>query len=148
MNKPIKENAPVKSVCSIEITASVERVWQILTAIHEWPLWQASVTETKVLGEVKEGTQFNWKAGGIRFKSIIHTAHPLTEFGWTGSTLGANAIHNWIFEKKENSTVVIVQECLDGLLPRLFRSYFQKNLDAGMMKNLQELKAAAENSTI
>lgn len=147
MNKCINENAPVQSACSVEINAPADRVWKVLTAISQWPSWQESVTETKLYGELKAGTRFDWKAGGIRFRSVIHTSHPFAEFGWTGTTLGASAIHNWIFEEKDNRTLVTVQESLEGVLPRLFRRYFQKNLDAGMLKNLQELKAAAESST-
>lgn len=65
-------------------------------------------------------------------------------FGWTGKTLGASAIHNWVFEKKDEKTIVTVEESLQGLLPSLFRKYFQKNLDAGIITNLKELKSASE----
>lgn len=144
MNIPINDNAPVKSKNQIEINAPVNVVWQTLTDISDWTRWQKAVTETKVLGEIKEGTPFNWKAGGLSFKSKIHTANPVSMFGWTGKTLGASAIHNWVFEKKDEKTIVTVEESLQGLLPSLFRKYFQKNLDAGIITNLKELKSASE----
>lgn len=146
MNIPVNEKAPVISKDQIEIEAPVETVWETLTRINDWPSWQENVTETYVYDEVKEGTRFDWKAGGLSFKSEIHTSNTKSKFGWTGSTIGALAIHNWFFEEKGNRTIVKVEESLQGVLPKLFSSYFQNNLDKGLVTNLKELKSAAEKS--
>jgi uncharacterized membrane protein len=145
MNIPININAPVRSRNQIEIETPLDAVWQILTDIENWSKWQKSVSETIVFGEVEEGTQFNWKAGGVSFKSKIHTSKLKSKFGWTGTTMGASAIHNWTFEGKGNKTIVVVEESLQGIFPKLFRNYFQKNLDSGIVTNLNELKTAAES---
>lgn len=145
MNIPINENAPVKSRNQIEIKAPIDKVWIIRTDIKNWIKWQKAVTETKVDGKIEEGTNFKWKAGGLSFRSTIHTSKPHTEFGWTGTTIGASAIHNWTFKQTENNTtIVIVEESLEGLLPKLFRKFFQKHLDKGVLTNLMELKEASE----
>ncbi len=144
MNIPINQQAPVQSVCQIEIAAPVNRVWTILSDIRNWPKWQKAVTETTVSGEVTEGTIFHWKAGGLSFTSKIHTVIPDSMLGWTGKTIGASAIHNWTLEEKGSQTLVSVEESLQGVFPVLFSGYFQKNLDAGMLTSLQELKAASE----
>jgi uncharacterized membrane protein len=145
MNIPINKNAPVQSGNQIEIQAPVDVIWNVLTDIQNWPKWQKAVTETVVEGKIEEGTTFRWKAGGLSFKSRIHTSKPHTAFGWTGTTIGASAIHNWTFtEKDQRTTIVVVEESLEGLLPKLFRKNFQKNLDNGVLKNLKELKEAAE----
>jgi len=145
MNTPINENAPVKSKSRIEIEAPIDVVWEKLTDIVNWSKWQKDVTKTVVHEEIQQGTKFDWKAGGLSFKSQIHTSIPKSMFGWTGTTLGASAIHNWFFEAKGNITSVRVEESLQGIFPRLFTRYFQKNLDSGVLKNLTELKAASEN---
>ncbi|MCV4785426.1 hypothetical protein OFM36_38950, partial [Escherichia coli] len=79
---------------------------------------QKAVTKTIVdedIEDIKEGTTFKWKANGILFKSKIHTSKPNAEFGWTGTTIGAKAIHNWTFlNKDDNTTIVIVEESLQG----------------------------------
>jgi uncharacterized membrane protein len=147
MNIPINNNAPVKSRNQIEIEAPIDTVWKILTDIKNWTKWQKAVSETIVLGQIEEGTKFNWKAGGLSFESKIHTAKLNSKFGWTGSTIGASAIHNWTFEEKDYKTIVIVEESLQGVFPKLFRSYFQKNLDSGVLTNLNELKREAESRT-
>ncbi len=144
MNIPINNQAPVKSGSKIEIAAPVGKVWQVLTDINHWPSWQGDVTEAKLNGNLREGAEFKWKAGGLSFISQIHTMHPQTSFGWTGKTIGASAIHNWFFREEAGKTVVTVEESLQGVFPRLFRKYFQSNLDRGVQKNLSELKAAAE----
>lgn len=145
MNIPINENASVKSKNQIEIDAPLATVWDVLTDINNWANWQKAVSETIVDGEIKEGTRFNWKAGGLSFKSRIHTVNSMSMFGWTGTTFGASAIHNWTFKEMDNKTIVKVEESLQGVFPRLFRGYFQKNLDAGVRTNLEELKTASES---
>ncbi len=145
MNIPINEKAPVVASSEIEIEASVDTVWAVLTNINHWPSWMKDVTKTVVQGDIKQGTKFNWKAAGLSFSSQIHTSNPKTQFGWTGKTIGASAIHNWFFEKKGNFTVVKVEESMQGVLPRLFAGAFQKNLNSDVIKDLKDLKAAAEH---
>jgi uncharacterized membrane protein len=145
MNIPIKKNAPAVAAKTIKIEAPVSVVWNVLTDINNWPAWQKSVTESKLSGELNEGAVFKWKAGGMPFNSRIHTKKNHTQFGWTGTTFGASAVHNWHFEQKGNKTLVKVEESLQGALPGLLKRWFQKKLDEGMQTNLEELKEAAEN---
>lgn len=147
MKIPINENAPARTKNQIEISAPIEIVWKILTNIDDWPKWQKSVSEAVMMGSVEEGTKFNWKAGGLSFKSCIHTSKPNKEFGWTGVTFGASAIHNWKFAEKGNKTIVNVEESLQGVFPKFFKGFFQKELDKGVLTNLEELKTASEKMT-
>lgn len=144
INIPINPKAPVRSMATIEINAPVDSVWQTLTNIKDWPKWQKNVTEVEVLSKIEEGAAFQWKAGGLTFHSTIHTKKTMRAFGWTGSTLGASAIHNWYFTEENGRTIVRVEESLQGVFPRLFQGYFQKNLDLGVVQNLKELKGASE----
>lgn len=143
-NTPVNRKAPVIANGSIEISASVDSVWHKLTQINDWPKWQKNVTEATLFGELEQGADFKWKAGGISFTSQIHTMVPNQKFGWTGKTIGASAIHNWKFDSKENVTIVYVEESLQGVFPNVLKSYFQNNLDRGVKENLAELKIASE----
>ncbi|MBW7838547.1 MAG: SRPBCC family protein [Chitinophagaceae bacterium] len=145
MNIPINNHAPAIATNQIFINAPVDTVWKILTDINNWTSWQKDVTRAVVRGNVQEGALFEWKAGGLSFKSKIHTSKPMSMFGWTGTTIGASAIHNWFFESVHNGTQVKVEESLQGIFPKLLSKYFQKNLNSGVIKNLEELKAAAES---
>lgn len=144
MNISVDQKAPVFSSAEITIESTIDVVWETLTEITKWASWQSSVTEVNVKDPVDEGTEFTWKADGISFKSRIHTMQPKAKFGWTGRAIGVLAIHNWQFTEKENAIIVYVEESLQGILPTLLRTYFQKNLKKGMLKNLAELKAASE----
>lgn len=143
-NIPVNQKAPVCSAAKIRIQAPPGLVWEYLTTLEQWPSWQESVSKVLVEGPVGEGTEFRWKAGGLSFRSRIHTSQPKSSFGWTGKTIGANAIHNWHLEGDQDHTIVTVEESLDGILPTLFPRFFQKNLDAGIKKNLEELRQVAE----
>ena len=144
MKTPINQKAPVISSGKIGINAPINKVWSVLTTLGDWPEWQKDVTEAQINGEVIEGATFTWKAGGLKFRSKIHTMEFLKHFGWTGKTFGASAIHNWTFSEKDGQTHIVVEESLQGVFPTLFKNYFQKNLDSGILKNLSELKKAAE----
>jgi uncharacterized membrane protein len=146
MNIPVNNNAPVFAKNQIQINAPVETVWQVLTNNKEWPIWQKSVTKVIIDNKPIEGTEFKWEADGFTFNSKIHTANEFTAFGWTGKIIGTSAIHNWTFTSKDNTTIVTVEESLQGVLPLIFRSNFQKKLEAGLLKNLHELKNEVENN--
>ena len=116
----------------------------MITNINEWPSWQSAVKEARLKGTLAEGTAFVWKAGGLTFHSKIHTCNENHSFGWTGKTIGAQAIHNWKFETKEDGVLVSVEESLQGFFASLMKKKFQKSLAEGMTKNLEELKATSE----
>ena len=144
MNEAINEQAPVVERQDILIQASPEKVWAVLADIDRWPDWQSSVSSAKLQGALREGAVFNWKAGGIGITSQLHTVTPSSAIGWTGKTLGAYAVHNWRIIPQAGGTLVQVEESLQGILPKLFRKKFAADLQKGMVKNLAELKAAAE----
>ena len=144
MKVPINKSAPVISEGKIEIRTHVSVVWNVLTGIGDWPSWQEPVSKADLRGPLAEGTVFLWKGGGLNCKSRIHTVIPEGEFGWTGETFGAAAVHNWRFSPSELGTLVEVDESLEGYMPSLFKGAFQRNLNAAMKKQLEELKAEAE----
>ena len=144
MNIEINQKAPVVSKKTITIFAPADVVWDLLTGINNWPDWQQNVKEATLEEPLHEGARFRWKAGGVSLISRIHTVKPVSEFGWTGKTLGASAIHNWWIEESGDAVNLRVEESLGGMLPSLLKSFFQKNLEEGMQTQLVELKLASE----
>lgn len=144
MKKEINPQAPVIERKEIEIKAPAVSVWKVLTDIERWPDWQENVKSAKLKRAVAEGTNFVWKAGGLTFHSQLHTVEPYQAFGWTGKIMGASAVHNWTLTDKGKTTLVKVEESLEGFFPSLMKKSFQKNLTAGMEKSLQELKLTSE----
>ncbi|UJH91208.1 SRPBCC family protein [Antarcticibacterium sp. 1MA-6-2] len=144
MKKKINKEAPAVEKQQIFIDAPVEVVWEVLTEINSWPEWQEKVQKAELTGKVEEGAKFEYRSGGINFKSQIHTYDPYTSFGWTGKTMGASAVHNWNFMEEKEGTVVSVEESIEGLYPSLLKKKFRNELQAGMEMNLQELKKESE----
>lgn len=128
----------------ILIQAPAEVVWMVLTDIEGWPAWQENVRSAKLKGPVAENTKFIWKAGGLTFHSRLHTVKARETFGWTGRILGVFAVHNWRLAVEGESTLVDVEESLEGFFPTLMKKSFQKQLSFGMEKNLLELKEESE----
>src|SRR5690554_7587138 len=76
---PINNNAPVKAVESIQIEATPQRVWEILTDINNWDKWNRDIKQAKIKGDLAAGTTFDWNSGGNKISSTLHTVTPLRE---------------------------------------------------------------------
>lgn len=142
--KNVNSNAPVKCSKSITINADSKRVWNVLTDINNWASWQSEIKEAKINGELKPATTFDWKTGGAKIHSTLHTVISEKEFGWTGKTFGMYAIHNWVLTFHDGKTTVSVDESMEGFLATLFKKTFNKNLEKGMLYWLEQLKKEAE----
>lgn len=141
MNIEVDSNIKCYSREEIIINTPVENVFRILSDINNWPEWQSSVTKAHINGPTKPGVEFEWKAGGLKINSKLHTVNANSEIGWTGRIWWIKAVHNWYLSNENNATKVIVKESLNGLGSALM----QKSLTEGMRKNLLELKNKAEN---
>jgi hypothetical protein len=142
--KSINVNAPVTHSETITINAKPVTVWRLLTNINEWPRWQKDISYAKIDGEIQENISFTWKTGGAKITSVIHTAEATKCLGWTGTTFGATAIHNWTLTEKNNATEVLVEESMQGFLVVLLKKMFRKNLAQGMKNWLEVLKYECE----
>ena len=142
--KQINHNAPVLCEKSIVIQATPETIWKVLTDINHWPDWMKNVSKAKLNGPLQPATTFDWKAGGAKIHSTLHTVEPYALIGWTGNTMGIHAVHNWVFEAAEGGTKVEVSESMEGLLARLFKGTFNKMLAKDMVLSLDWLKTTCE----
>ncbi len=142
--RSINNNAPVKCSKTITINADSKRVWSVMTKIDNWATWQTDISKAKLNGDLRSETTFDWKTGGAKIHSTLHTVVPYSQFGWTGKTFGVFAIHNWKLDEKDGKTKVQVEESMEGFLASLFQKTFNKNLEKGMQKWLDLLKLECE----
>ncbi|MDQ2984212.1 MAG: SRPBCC family protein [Actinomycetota bacterium] len=140
----INEKAPVKCAGEIEIAAPPEIVWDVLTAINDWPSWNPHVKSASLQGGLEPGSEFRWKAGPSKIVSTLQQVEPPRLLAWTGKTMGIKAVHVWRLEPRNGSTLVRAEESFDGLLARVLRAPLQKMLDKSLQEGLQHLKAEAE----
>lgn len=142
--RSINNNAPVKSNKTIKINASCEKVWAIMTNINNWANWQTDISKSKLNGELKSNSTFDWKSGGAIIHSTLHTIEPFKKIGWTGKTFGMFAIHNWTIIENGGETEVSVEESLEGFFAKLLKNTFNKSLEKGMQNWLDLLKKECE----
>lgn len=141
----IDTNAPVFARKEIVIHAPVEKVWELQTDIENWNRWQPDITSAKLEGALEADTIFRWKAKGLNIVSTLHTVIPLKQIGWTGLSLGMFAIHNWMFEARGKTTLVVTEESLSGWLTRLMILLDPRFLEKSLETSLNNLKFMAEN---
>lgn len=141
----IDKNAPLSARKTCVIDVSVGTVWSLLTDIEDWPAWQSDISSAKLDGDLKVGTQFFWKAKGLNINSTIKVLNPHVQIGWTGKSLGMNAIHLWNFKKLEPSkTQVITEESLAGWFPKTIKIVDPLFLEKSLTNSLEVLKNTAE----
>ena len=140
----IDYNAPLHAEKDTLISAPLEKVWLELTNIDQWSKWQPDLTSAKLDGTLATGTMFYWKAKGLDITSTIQIVEPMQSIGWTGKSLGVQAIHIWTFEKHENGTYVKTEESLSGWFPSILKLFDPKFLEKSLQNSLQVLKAHVE----
>jgi hypothetical protein len=143
VNIGINENAPVVRKNEILINVSIEKVFSKLTDINNWMNWRHSISKCNLIVPLAENAKFTWSSDGLNYKSIIHTIKK-NAFGWTGTTIGAYAIHNWFFEEINDKTFVKVEESLEGFFIKLMKKSMDKKLEKIILKDLMELKKECE----
>jgi hypothetical protein len=143
----IDVEAPVVGASQVEIAASPEDVWTVLTEFEQWPSWNPDVRSLSIRGAVAEGTEFRWKAGPGTITSTIRRVEAPYLIAWTGKTLGIKAIHFWWLEPRDGTTFVRTEESFEGVMARVFRRSLQKALDNSLDAGLRCLKAEVERRT-
>lgn len=140
----VDRNAPVVAESRITIAAGPDVVWATIADFERWPLWNPEVKSMSLDGPVAEGTTFQWEAGPSTITSTLRCVDPPREIGWTGRTLGIDAVHVWRFEPSDGQTLATTAESWAGWLPRLIRGPMRKQLQTALDAGLTPLKAEAE----
>jgi hypothetical protein len=135
---------PVRSGREIQISASPEVVWDVLTRFEQWPQWNPDVKSMSFDGPLVPGSEFRWKAGPGTIVSTLEQVEPPRHVRWRGRTMSIKAIHEWRLEPRDSGTFVETEESFSGLLARLFRGSLQKTLDESLSEGLDHLKREAE----
>lgn len=137
-------SGPVSASAEIDISAPVQRVWNIHVDFKNWHKWNNDVSSMELKGPIAPGTVFNWKGGGVSISSQIQEVVPLKRIVWTGRAIGIDAEHVWEFEERDGGTHVYTRETFTGplawLMPGTMRNTLVSTLDNGVV----QLKREAE----
>ncbi len=140
----VDRDAPVVGSSEAQVAALPEVVWDVLAGFETWPSWNPDVKSVQIDGPVAEGTTFRWKSKPGTIRSRIERLDRPGLIGWSGRTLGIDAVHVWRLEPRDGGTFVRTEESFSGLLPRLMRGRIQRTLDAALETGVRQLKTEAE----
>jgi len=131
---------------SIQIDASPETVWKILTDFNSYPKWNPFIKSLK--GKVKVGHQISIELPGMKIKPTIQSFKVNEEFSWLG--------HLWIkglfdghhqfklIKQKDGSTLFEHNEDFTGVLVKPLLKMVEKDTKKGFEEMNKQLKALAE----
>ncbi len=145
----------MKELCSqIEIQASAERVWQLLTDFASFPQWNPFIRRASGNVQVGERLEVNIQpsgASGMTFRPTVLKAEPNRELRWLGRLLIPGLFdgeHIFTIEPLGTNRVRFVQrEIFTGLLVPLFTRGLDTNTRRGFEEMNQALKVRAEQVT-
>ena len=135
----------------IEIQASAERVWQLLTDFPSFPQWNPFIR--KASGNIRAGERLEVNiqpsgASGMTFRPTVLKAEPNRELRWLGHLLISGLFdgeHIFTIEPLGESRVRFTQrEVFTGLLVPLFARGLDTDTRRGFEEMNQALKARAE----
>lgn len=140
----IDRSAPATAAGELDIAASPEVVWDVISNIEAWPSWNPDVKTATLEGPLAVGSVFRWRAGGVSLTSTLGAVDPPSELSWTGRAMGIRAIHTFRFEPNDGGTLARSEESWAGLVPTLLRGSSRRTLDRGIGSVLRLLKDEAE----
>jgi hypothetical protein len=137
----------------IDIQASDERVWQLLTDFASFPQWNPFILRAS--GEPKTGTRLEVTiqpsgARGMTFRPTVLKAESKRELRWLGHLLIPGLFdgeHSLTIQPLEANRVRFVQhEIFTGILVPLFAHSLDTDTRRGFEEMNQALKMRAEQS--
>tara|TARA_B100000780_G_scaffold278327_1_gene251481 strand:+ start:1027 stop:1443 length:417 start_codon:yes stop_codon:yes gene_type:complete len=112
---------------SIQINATPEKVWQVLTDFESYPLWNPFIQSLK--GDVKVGNRIDVNLGGMAFKPLVLEFTSNQKFSWIGHLFIKGIFdgeHQFeLIANPDCSTQLIQSEKFKGILvpfvPKVFK---------------------------
>ena len=137
----------------IEIEASAERVWQLLTDFADFPHWNPFIRRASGNPKLGQRLEVNIQpsgANGMTFRPTVLRAEPNRELRWIGHLLIPGLFdgeHIFTIEPLGANRVRFVQrEIFRGLLVPLFAKGLDTDTQRGFGEMNQALKVQAEQA--
>ncbi|WP_420319165.1 SRPBCC family protein [Ekhidna sp.] len=138
----INENASIRDSHSTIINAGIDKVWDILSNMEEWPSWNPEVKKVTINGDIAEGTVFTWTQGRTHGVSEIQSVKKPNLLAWTSKAKRVKRIYVWALESDEGQTIATVSASFQGVLVILAQNH-QKVYNE-LLNWLELLKQKAE----
>lgn len=137
----INKNASIRDSKGTIINAPIDKVWETLIKIEDWPNWNKDIKSVEG-SQLQVGSEFGWHLGGIHIHSIVQRIDTPELLAWTGTAFGIKAIHIWRLERSDDQTIVSTEESVQG-----FRTLFynHQSLHNTLLHWLDRLKQRVED---
>ena len=137
----------------IEIRASAERVWQVLTDFTTYPEWNPFIRRVNGRPEVGERLVVRMQPSGTRgmtFRPTVMKAEPNRQLRWLGRLLVPGLFdgeHIFEIEELDRDRVLFIQrEVFKGLLVPLFARSLDRNTKRGFEEMNRALRERVETT--
>ena len=137
----------------IEIRASAERVWQVLTDFTTYPEWNPFIRRVNGRPEVGERLVVRMQPSGTRgmtFRPTVMKAEPNRQLRWLGRLLVPglfNGEHIFEIEELDRDRVLFIQrEVFKGLLVPLLARSLDRNTKRGFEEMNRALRERVETT--
>ncbi|MDM9631701.1 SRPBCC domain-containing protein [Robiginitalea aurantiaca] len=131
---------------SIEISASPESIWKILTDFEDYENWNPFIT--KISGEQRKGGKLKALIGGMKFKPLVLKYDDNKELRWLGTLFLKGLFdgeHSFQIIDNMNGTCTFLQEeKFNGILVGLFAKKLETDTKSGFEQMNLKLKELAE----
>lgn len=142
----INRNARIIVDLTTVIDAPLATVWNLHTAIDQWPTWQNDITRAQLSGPVAAGTTFTWLTHGLTIESTIGEVEPMRRIAWGGPAHGIDGVHVWTFEQTTQGVLVRTTESWDGPPIAVDPEGMRTALASSLTAWLAALKTTAESA--
>ena len=139
--------APIEVRNEMAISATAERVWDLLSDVERWPSWYRACRWVRVEspGSAAQPLVFRWKAHPVELRSAVVASHRPHSFSITADALGLHAERTFTIRPAPDgvSTVVVSDETQVGPVPWLGRAFLAPRLRAANQAMFDDLARAA-----
>jgi uncharacterized protein YndB with AHSA1/START domain len=135
------DRAPVSLELEARIAGAPDAVWAVLADVQRWPRWHRGVGLAILRGELAPGTRLDWRADGMRIRSIVTEVEPARRLGLTTRMIGGRGYLRWTLEPlADGGTRVRTEEVWEGLAVSLLRRTLRRTLRISRTHWLEALK--------
>ena len=114
--------SPIHFTNELEVAASPETIWSLLTDPAAWPRFYPGVKHVELLDghrSLRLGTRFETNLAGQDVFASVAEFEPMTRIAWSGGPKASNesrAYHAWIITPRANGTHLWTEETMQGPL--------------------------------
>jgi uncharacterized protein YndB with AHSA1/START domain len=141
----INLKAPVVVKKEMFIRSSPSLVWAILADVKSWHEWLYDVGKIEIKKPLEIGSHFRWSTLSLAMISTIQDLVPNKRISWTSKGSGMRSTQTWVLTPKEDGTLVVSEQSMQGLLVGLFKDRTKDAVEQAITAWLKSLKRQAES---